>query len=343
MCTRHVILLTYGEPPRADLIAQLRYSWRILLGLTRSVADIPAPLLPVIALMRAATRATTWTRERFGSPLEPLTHEQAAALQRALVTLAPGTDWRVHVAYEFRDPLLADCFGALPGDEPVDIVPAYVADSAFTHQLARDTLARWLSRSCGRPAPISVLPPLPAEDLAELSARHLMEALGARGVRGGPDHALILAAHGTLLAPPKAYETGRIATEAIAAGIARRVGHAFGRVELGWLNHVYGGRWTEPAAHEALASVCAAGFKKAVYFPFGFLADNAESLLEGRQVLRTQPGLEAVHVPCLNAERALIDALARQIAASGERERLSRCAGRAPVELTVQRHPPGPL
>src|SRR5262249_2678431 len=181
MSTRHVILLTYGEPPRADFFAQLRYSWRILLGLTRSVADIPAPLLPLIALMRAWTRTSTWARERYRSPLDPLTHEQASELQPALEALEPAIEWRVHVAYEFRDPLLTACLGALPGDEPALVVPAYVADSAFTHQLARDTLARWLSRRGGRAAPIAVLPPLPLDALAQLNARHLMATLETRG------------------------------------------------------------------------------------------------------------------------------------------------------------------
>ena len=53
---RHAILVTYGEPRSPAFIEQLVYSWRILLGLTRSVADIPAPLVPIIALSRARAR-----------------------------------------------------------------------------------------------------------------------------------------------------------------------------------------------------------------------------------------------------------------------------------------------
>ena len=99
MNARHVVLLTYGEPPRADFPAQLRYSWRILLGLTRSVADIPAALLPMIALSRAATRTFTWSMERFGSPLESITRAQAQALSRTLAERCSGVEWQVHVAY----------------------------------------------------------------------------------------------------------------------------------------------------------------------------------------------------------------------------------------------------
>ena len=60
---------------------------------------------------------------------------------------------------------------------------------------------------------------------------------------------------------------------------------------------------------DALAQVAGAGFRKAVYFPFGFLADNAETELEGRVALRKQPRLEALHLPCLNDSPRLIGAL----------------------------------
>ena len=34
---KHAILVTYGEPQSSSFIEQLVYSWRILLGLTRTV------------------------------------------------------------------------------------------------------------------------------------------------------------------------------------------------------------------------------------------------------------------------------------------------------------------
>ena len=53
------------------------------------------------------------------------------------------------------------------------------------------------------------------------------------------------------------------------------------------------------------------GFRKLVYFPYGFLADNAESQLEGKVLLEARPELERVeHLPCLNASPGLADALA---------------------------------
>src|ERR1041385_7619372 len=84
-------------------------------------------------------------------------------------------------------------------------------------------------------------------------------------------------------------------------------------VANGWLNHVYGGRWTEPAIEDALRQVAEAGFQRVVYYPYGFVADNAESELEGRVALRGRPELVALHLPCLNDSRVYLAALARQV------------------------------
>jgi protoheme ferro-lyase len=277
------------------------------------VAPIPAVALPIIALSRARLRNRMWTAERYGSPLEAITMAQAGGLVATLLTQAGDVDWRVHVAYEFRDPLLTTLLDRLPVDEPVDVVPMYVADSAFAHEIARVTVARWGRRfAAGRPAPVRVLGPLDEETFAELSAAHVAREVAARGT-GGADWALVLAAHGTLLEPPRPIETGRAATERIAAAVGRRLAGRFGMIQNAWLNHVYGGRWTEPPVEEALRKVADAGFRRVVYYPFGFSADNAESELEGRIALRGEPRLEAVHLPCLNTAPEFLAALARQV------------------------------
>jgi ferrochelatase len=313
MTTRHVVLLTYGEPPTPEFFSQLKYSWRILLGLTRSVASIPAPVLPLIAVSRGRKRNQMWTEEKYGSPLEAITRAQAQGLSAALDTVAHDESWRLHVAYEFRDPLLTTMLGRLPEGKPVYIVPMYVADSAFTHEISRRTIEAWTRGRAPRSAPVQVLPALDEEQLAKLMAAHVREKLTDRGIATGKDWALVLAAHGTLLEPQRPIETGREATERICAAIARRLKPDYGLIVNGWLNHTMGGRWTEPPADVALKQVAEAGYRRVVYFPYGFLADNAESELEGRQVLRTQGWAEVVHLPCVNAAPAFLTELARYV------------------------------
>jgi hypothetical protein len=123
-----------------------------------------------------------------------------------------------------------------------------------------------------------------------------------------------------VLDPPKPIDTGREATEALCADIAARLASRFGLVVNGWLNHTRGGRWTEPPVDEALRHVVEAGYRKIVYFPYGFLGDNAESQLEGRVALEAMtaasgdsPRVEARHLPCLNVAPALMELLARQV------------------------------
>jgi len=307
--TRHVVLVTYGEPPDANFYDQLVYSWRILLGLTLSVAPIPKYALPMIALKRAWSRTSLWGAEKYQSPLEPVTQNQADDMVEALRRLAPNEGWMVHTAYEFRDPLLSDVLKKLPGNERVTVVPMYVASSAFTHEISMRTAE--LANS-GRAVPIRVLPALDPDVFAEICADHVAQHIAKLGA-GGKDWALLLAAHGTLLTPPRPMETGREATEDIAVGIEQRLKDSFGEIELGWLNHVYGGKWTEPSAEDALIQLSDQGYKRTVYFPFGFMADNAESQLEGRVALRARPWMEQYHLPCVNDSEALADALARQV------------------------------
>jgi protoporphyrin/coproporphyrin ferrochelatase len=305
VATRHVVLVTYGEPPTASFLDQLAYSWRILLGLTRKVDAIPRPLLPVIALARARGRRQLWRRHQYASPLEPVTERQMRVMSSLLGSDAPAIRWRAHVAYEYRAPLLTDLVAALPQDEPVCVVPMYAAESAFTHALSREAVA-------SRPGPVYVLDALSPEALADASAAHVL-SMTAEGGWSGPDVALVLAAHGTVLDPPKPIDTGRKSTEALCSAIASRLSSHFGLVVNGWLNHTRGGRWTEPPIEAALARVQAAGFSRVVYFPYGFLADNAESELEGRIALSSVADLEARHLPCLNDSPELMAILAEQI------------------------------
>jgi len=305
---KDVVLLTYGEPPMADLGRQFDYSRRILDGLTRLVAPIPAWLVPALAARRGLLRTFGWRAEGFRSPLEEITHAQARGLSAALTRCAPEGEWRVHVAYEFRDPTLPDVLANC--DEGALVLPMYLAESEFTHDLARRTVHGLNGTRRGA----RVLPALPARTLAELSAAHIAAELDRRGIAGGPDWTLVLAAHGTLLDPGRPMNTGREATEAVACGIARRLEDRFGLIVPAWLNHALGGRWTEPAADVALRALADRGRRRVVYFPYGFLADNAETMLEGRVLLRAEKRLEqVVHLPCLNADPGLLEALAASV------------------------------
>lgn len=296
---------TDGGAGIGGVVEQLVYSWRILVGLTRTVADIPAALLPAIALSRARGRTSLWRKYGYASPLESITRDQADQL-REVFDGESGDEWTVHIAYEFRQPLLADVLSSIPSDEPVFVVPMCAADSAFTHNLSRMTV-----REMGRQG-VEVLPPIDVDRLAAISADHVLDYVGRRDLRRT---ALVLAAHGTLLQPARPIETGLLATEALRCRIEQILSPHFAVVVKGWLNHSRGGRWTEPPMDETLQRLSDAGFTEVVYYPYGFLADNAESQLEGRMFAELQPNLRVRFVPCLNDAASLAVAIADQIAA----------------------------
>ena len=166
-----------------------------------------------------------------------------------------------------------------------------------------------------RDIPVRVLPALDIDLLAEISAQHLLRAAGDDVAQ--LDTALVLAAHGTLLEPARPIDTGRCPTERLYGAIRQRVSPHFGLILNGWLNHTRGGRWTEPPIEETLQRVSDAGFTKVVYYPYGFLADNAESQLEGRLAAAARPELSVRFLPCLNDSLTLAAAIAGQVLVRG--------------------------
>ena len=307
---KHVVLVTYGEPPDPGFSEHLTYSWRLMQGVARSTADIPVLLLPWIALRRAHERNALWKKHGYHSPLEAVTLAQAAQIRNALARRS-SDQWKIHVAYEFRDPQLLPVIKRLPRKEQVIVVPMYAAASGCTHDLSKQSAKDLDFR---RPAPIIVLPPLDVERLAALAADHVLQSIPAGADKS--KMALVLAARGTLLKPAKDVETGRITLERLGQAISRRLAASFGLVATGWLNYGRGDKWTAPPIRVTLRAVKDAGFRDVVYFPYGFLADSSESQLFGQLAVASQPELKVQFVPCLNGSFELAEALAAEIVAA---------------------------
>ena len=253
-----------------------------------------------------------WRQTGYGSPLERITRLQADALKVSLSAMSPGVEWKTHVSFEFRRPFLGETLSSIPPGDPVTVVPMYAADSDFTHALARSALKAHLAIH-PRTAPARVVGPIDPDDLARMSAAHVLEGLKNDSEWMGAGVALVLAAHGTLIAPSRPMQTGYAETTRLCDALTQRLAPEFRIVSRGWLNHTRGGRWTEPAMPAALRSLADDGVSRVVYFPYGFLADNAETQLEGQLVARGEPRLHTRFLPCLNESSCLADAIARMV------------------------------
>ncbi len=312
----HVVLVSYGEPPQARLIDQYLYSYRILTKLTARVAPIPKFLFPIIGAYRAFGRKRTWLEQDYSSPLEEITQAQVSALKAALKDR--GIDANVHAAYEFRNPRMETVLQNLvasPGNR-VFVIPMYAFDSDFTSGFIPEFLAEITPDNNASHAEVLSCDALATQSVHVL-VKHLLEHLEQQGWKEENclEAGLILSSHGTIVQPPPGIKnTGLHAVIRLYCLFLRELHDKFKAVTIAWLNHERGGKWTQPDMERTLARMERKGIKKVAYFPFGFFADNAETELEGRMFYTEHPGLEVVHVPCINSDPRFLAVLAEAVA-----------------------------
>ena len=303
-----IILSTYGEPTRNTFADQWMYSYRILERLTRKIARIPKPLLPIIATARARGRLKLWAANGFVSPLEPLHEKTVAALAEELTRRGRGSDVPVIKAYEFRKPGLVEALHELEirGCDRALIVPMYVADGDFSDGMTRLAVADALNRgngwTTGQVNFCALSRTAPAiEQLAQTLANHCRQTMDRANIsRPARDWAILLAAHGTVINPPPGVDNGLAHFARVLLQLKRMLKGEAGLVRIGWLNHQRGGKWTTPTVAKALRLVRERGFDKLIYFPWGFTTDNAETALEGHVApARIRPRLYAGRVPAV--------------------------------------------
>ncbi len=313
-----VLCLTYGEPEENEFGPQYEYSHSILDRLTRRVAPIPKFVTPLIAARRARIRAANFREKNWNSPLEKISEAQARVLKELLEEMEPGTDFDVRVLREFRPPLLPEILPTLESNPPDDILvfPLYVAESDFTTGISRTDFETYYRRAHGRtplPAPRYVVGFGFDERFADAMADFIMSYCRENGwdEEKLKESALILGAHGTVVTLPAGMNSGAQETGNLFRLVRKRLRDKFAWMRIGWLNHTLGGMWTCPSAEQAAQEAHDLGLRKVVYFPFGFIGDNGESMLEGRQQLAVVEWDEMLYLPCPNEDRRVLGVMAR--------------------------------
>ncbi len=317
-----VVLITYGEPETTSFFQQWNYSNRILYKLTRLVAPIPKPVVPFLGAWRGYGRKKTWLAEQYASPLESITQRQGLAIQKRLENRGDGHTWRVHIAYEFRDPSLHDLLNRIKDtncDELI-LVPMYLAISDFTTGISQSDF-RIFQEKYHRPFPESQTVTFRAchKEIAHVMAETIRKRIRELGLTPHwcQNAGLLLGCHGTVMTPPPGIaDAGYCDTKQAYDNLEEELRGEFKAVGIGWLNHRLGGEWTTPTLESSAKSMIEQGIRDFVYFPFGFLADNAETQLEGRIVLRNLGIQTYHHLPCLNDDPEFMRFLAEKIAES---------------------------
>ena len=298
--------------PKPAFVDQLVYSWRILLGLTRTVAPIPLPLLPLIALARARNRTRLWADHGTG---RRSSHSRSAGrgLARPLTAAARAAVAACTSPTSSGGRCSRRCCRRCPADEPVWVVPMYAADSAFTHALSREHGAS--SRRVDRArAPIAVLPALDGERPRRRCRRGTSWSRRPPTAGAAPTWRWSWPRTARCSSRRGRSTPGLAATEALRAAIAARLARAL-RPRRQRLAESHPRRPVDRAADRSRArgGGGARAIPRVVYYPYGFLADNAESELEGRIALAAHPAMAARHLPCLNDAAPLAAAIADQV------------------------------
>ena len=315
-----LVLMTYGEPYENRFADQYEYSKLILNKLTRRVAPIPKFVTPLLAAWRGRQRVKDWNDLGYTSPLESISEQQRDALLAELRKQDPDTDWHIHIAYEFRHPLQHEVLDTLRNQalDRLMLLPMYATVSDFTHGITRSDFLSYQEKH-NQPfeshVPMLCLRPF-LDELADVMAQYVRDEAQKRGYSDEEKKstALLLGCHGTVMTPPKGIKnTGYGDTFGLYQRLERRLRDEFSTVRIGWLNHTLGGEWTSPNAEQSVSALVEEGYTRFMYFPFGFLADNAESQVEGRQVMEDHGIAEYDHLDCVNTYPPLITMLANVI------------------------------
>ncbi|MGC9328885.1 MAG: ferrochelatase [Candidatus Hinthialibacter sp.] len=328
-----VVLITYGEPEANSFLEQWKFSNRILFKLTRLVAPIPKAAVPLIGAWRGYGRRKTWREERYISPLETITRRQADFTQKALNARNDGNAWRVHIAYEFRRPSLDEVLRQIRDQacEQLILVPMYLPISDFTSGISQRDFQRFQEAN-GRPLPEARMVVFRSchREISHVMADYVRRQLENLGIMGEQrkEYGLLLGCHGTVMTPPPGIsDAGYCDTKQAYDNLEEELKPEFKSVAIGWLNHRLGGEWTSPTLHASVQTMLDQGIENLIYFPFGFLADNAETQLEGRMILRDLGVEKYHHLPCVNDDPKFMEFLVERIMQESARENSGEIEG----------------
>jgi ferrochelatase len=291
-----VLLMTYGSPSSYD--------------------DVPAYLTRIRGGRapdeELATEFTRRYRVIGGSPLIPITLEQAAALERRL-----GAGFRVRAGMRFSDPSIETALRDLT-DEGCDLVVGIVLSPQWS-PLIMGGYVRAIDA-----ARDAIGPAAPRVRMAE--EWHLQPAfIGALAERiragvarleadGETDVPVLLTAHSLPRRvsdqEPHYLDQLRETADAIAAA----AGLSPERWTFCWQSAGHEpGEWMKPDFVDLMPGIAAAGHRSVLIAPVQFLADHLEILYDVEVGAREQAeaaGLRFARIESLNADDGLIEALA---------------------------------
>lgn len=271
-----VVLFNLGGPDRPEAVQpflQNLFSDPAIIGLP---GFLRLPLARLISKRRAKVAAGIYEQMGGGSPLLPLTREQAGALEAALADMG---ETRVFVAMRYWHPLADETARAVKdwGAARVILLPLYPQYSTTT---TGSSLADWkrAAAAAGLAAETRAVCCYPVEaGLVEAQAALIRPALAAASAKGRPR--LLFSAHGL---PQKVVDGGDPYQWQVER-TAEKVAAAIAEPDLDWLvcyqSRVGPLKWIGPATEAEIARAGRDGVPLVVV-PIAFVSEHSETLVE---------------------------------------------------------------
>jgi ferrochelatase len=271
-------------------------------GTVRSLDEIPAFLARIRAGRPVPPALIEETRRRYalikGSPLLRVTEEQAALVERR--TRLPTL-----VGMRLAEPSVEEALERAEelGLKRLVVVPL-APYSVHVYAAAAEAARQRRIEQGGAPPELVTVGPWGAHP--RLVAAHA-EAIRARLK---PDARLVLTAHSLPLVALREGDPYERLVRESAAAVGKELGVPY---ELAFQSQgADGGEWLGPSLRQSLEDARAAGVKRVVLAPFGFLSEHVETLYDLDVEARgfcTELGLELERVPALGTAPGFIDAL----------------------------------
>jgi ferrochelatase len=328
-----VLLCAHGEAASNRFREHYAVSHRTLTH-AAEVMPLPAPLRVAICTAGALRKRLSG---RGGSRHNDLTRAQARALAAAL-TDDPQARYEVKAVFSSADPGVAAILAEAPAGTRILLQSMIPTDSRLScglqcraaHGAGAGLTVQPLARLWEDPALVAVH----REHLARQLRAGEAGAAAAEGV-------LLIVLHGTLLAdkagrPPAfhsgAQEKARYA-DALRDALEAMPVRPWERVEVAYLNHAVGGRWSQPAFEERLGQLAAEGVQALWVYPAEHLVESAETARIA-VTLADAPLQHSRLLPCLNDSPLLIDYLAARV-----RDTVARGTGQPCGHCTLETPP----
>ena len=315
-----VILFNLGGPDSESAIRPFLKNF----FMDKNIIRAPWPVRALVSTLIANRRSQREAGTSYGllggkSPLLDNTLAQAAALEQALKSAAPGQEWKIFTVMRYWHPLAASVAAQVRGWAPdrIMLVPLYPQYSTTT---TRSSLQDW-AKACRKTrldTPTTTLCCYPFEaGFIDASAQLVKDAYETALKAGHAKPPRVLfSAHGL---PEKIIADGdpyQWQCEESAKLIAAATGIADLDWQICYQSRVGPLQWIRPSTEEALKKV-AVDQVPVVIYPHAFVSEHVETLVEIEQEYRhlaAELGIPGFYrVPTVSVEQRFIDGLARQI------------------------------